>query len=210
MEKLDFKKKYKDLYAPSAKQVSLVTVPQLKFLMIDGKGDPNGSEFQSAVEALYSLSYTIKFWPKKHAAPQGFVEFSVSALEGLWWVEGEDKAEMNMNAPRDTWRWTAMILQPDFVTDSYFQKVRIEAEAKKQNPSLSQVRLETFEEGLSVQIMHFGPYSEELPNILKIAEYMKSNNYVSNGKHHEIYLSDPRRTAPENLKTILRHPVKSL
>lgn len=177
MEKLDFKKKYKDLNSPSSKAVSLVAVPALTFLMIDGKGDPNGPEFQAATEALYSLSYTINFWTKKNPAPEGFKDFGVSSLEGLWWVEEDDLGAMNMNAPREAWRWTAMILQPDFVPPQFLNQVRQVAVQKKPNPSLDRVRLEKFEEGLSVQIMHLGPYSEEMATIAKVSEYMETNSY---------------------------------
>lgn len=206
--KLDLKKQYKELFAASVSRVSLITVPKLNYLMIDGSGDPNGTEFQEAVQALYSLSYTIKFWSKSHQIPLGWQEFGVAPLEGLWWVAGNDQATMNMNVDRKLWRWTAMIMQPSFVDLDLVEIVRSEVAVKKPNSALSRVRFEAFEEGLSVQLMHIGPYSEELPNILKIADYMESNNLVSNGLHHEVYLGDPRRTAPEKLRTILRHPVK--
>ncbi len=209
-EKLDFKKVYKHLYSPSAKQPSLVTVPKLKFLMIDGRGDPNGEGFTEAVGALYSLSYTIKFWSKKHSAPPGFAEFGVAPLEGLWAVSGDDKGANNFEVDRDDWLWTAMIMQPDFVTEEFLEQVRTEVAANKPNPSLSRVRLETFEEGPSVQIMHIGPYSTEPESIAKIDAFMKDQGFASNGRHHELYFGDPRRTAPEKLKTILRHPVRPL
>lgn len=205
---MDFKKKFKDLYSPSTKEVSAVTVPALKFLMIDGKGDPNGEEFSNAVGALYSLSYSMKFWTKKHPAPPDFMDFSVAPLEGLWSVEGDDFGASNFAVERDKWLWTAMIMQPDFVTNEFLDEVRAEVAVKKPNPSLPNVRLETFDEGLSVQIMHIGPYSDEPATIAKIDEFMKENGYTSNGRHHEIYFSDPRHAAPEKLKTILRHPVK--
>lgn len=208
MEKLDFKKQYKDLYSPSAKHVSLVEVPNLNFLMIDGKGDPNGEDFGKAVEALCSLCYTIKFWTKKHPAPPGFVDFGVAPLEGLWSVEGEDLGADNFSTPREKWLWTIMIMQPDFVSEEFFDEVRTEVSTKKPNPYLQDVRLEHFCEGRSVQIMHLGPYSTEPESIAKIVDYMNAHGLTSNGRHHEIYLSDPRRSAPDKLRTILRHPVK--
>ena len=211
MDKLDFKILYKDLYAPSAKVVSEVDVPKMRFLMIDGAGDPNGEEFQEATNALYGLSYTLKFWSKKHEAPAGWREYGVAPLEGLWWVAGADNGAMNMNAPRADWRWTAMIMQPDFVTAELVDAARAEAATKKPETAaaLGRARLEDFEEGRAAQIMHVGPYSAELPNIMKLDEYMAAHSLASNGRHHEIYLGDPRRTEPEKLKTILRHPVKA-
>jgi len=210
MEKLDFKKLYKDLFAAKVDKVTEVTVPKLPLLMIEGTGDPNGAEFAEAVGALYSLSYTLKFWSKKHAAPAGWREFGVAPLEGLWWVEGADAGPMSMNAPRDRWRWRAMIMQPEFITPELVDAVRAEAATKKPESAaaMARVRLEYFEEGRSVQIMHVGPYADEMPNVMKLTDYMAEHGLASNGLHHEIYLGDPRRVAPDKLKTILRHPVK--
>jgi hypothetical protein len=208
--KLDFKKLNKDQYSPSPKAVSLITVPQYNFLKIDGKGDPNGPEFQEAVQALYSISYTLKFWSKGHSVPNGWQEFSVAPLEALWWVAGNDQKTMNMNVDRSLWRWTAMLRQPDFIDLQLVSAARTEVETKKQSPSLSRVRFESFEEGIAVQILHIGPYADELPNILKITNYMNEHGFESNGLHHEIYLGDPRRTSPDKLKTVLRHPVKKV
>ena len=209
-EKLDFKKLFKDLYTPSSKVVSVVTVPRMKFLSIDGRGDPNGPEFSTAVGALYSLSYTIKFWAKKHPTPIGFVDFGVAPLEGLWWVEGTDLGPNNFMADRENWRWTAMIMQPDFVTEDLFDQVLIETSTKKPNPLLGNARLCDFQEGLSIQIMHVGPYYSEPATIAKMIAFSNEHGYESNGRHHEIYFGDPRRTAPEKLKTLLRHPVKKV
>lgn len=205
--KVDYRKKYRDLYNPPSKQAVTVTVPPMLFLMIDGAGDPNGPDFQRALNALYGLTYTIKFWTKKHKAPPGYFDYSVPPLEALWWVKGAD-GKMWADVPRDRWCWRAMVMQPGFVTPELLKEVSAEVAAKKPNPKLAEVRLETFDEGLSVQVMHIGPYSEELPSIEKIENYMKDNRLVSNGRHHELYLGDPRRSAPEKLRTILRHPVK--
>lgn len=206
MDKVDFMKKYKDLYLPTAKAVSEVTVPAMQFLMIDGQGDPNGEAFQQAVGALYSVAFSLKFWPKKHPAPEGYFEYSVPPLEGLWWIEGVDDP-IAFNLPKDKWCWTAMIMQPEFVTPELVEEVKREVAVKKPSSSLKNLRLEPFNEGKAVQIMHIGPYSEEGSNVQKLVDYMSANGYRSNGKHHEIYLGDPRRTAPEKLRTVLRHPI---
>jgi hypothetical protein len=210
MEKLDFKKLYKDLFAAKVNKVTEVTVPKLPFLSVDGAGDPNGAEFAAAVGALYGLSYSLKFWSKKHELPAGWQEFSVAPLEGLWWVAGSDAGPMSMDAPRGQWRWRAMIMQPEFVTADLVDAARAEAAKKKPEfaEALERVMLDTFEEGRSVQIMHVGPYTDEMPNVMKLTDYMAEHGLVSNGLHHEIYLGDPKRMAPDKLKTILRHPVK--
>lgn len=205
--KIDFQKEYKQLFSANAKEVTEVSVPPLPFLMVDGAGDPNGQEFQDAVGALYSVAYTIKFWAKKHPAPAGYRDFGVAPLEGLWWLKGGDIGVSWYEVPRESWRWTAMIMQPDFITETFLKEVIAEVAAKKPNPKLFSVRLETLTEGQCVQIMHVGPYATEMDDIKKLVDYIDEHGLKSNGKHHEIYLGDPRRTAPEKLKTILRHPV---
>ncbi|HEY6736419.1 MAG TPA: GyrI-like domain-containing protein [Candidatus Saccharimonadia bacterium] len=206
MEKLDVKREYKHLYRASSQAVSEVVVPGLPFMMVDGAGDPNGPAFSKAVQALYTLSYTLKFWAKKHEAPAGWREFSVAPLEGLWDVPGVD-GPFAASAPRNLWRWTVMIMQPAFITPELVASAQTAAAERKPEVDTSLVRLERFEEGRSVQIMHIGPYSTELPSIMKLDAYMNEHQLTSQGRHHEIYLSDPMKTAPERLKTILRHPV---
>jgi hypothetical protein len=179
------------------------------FLMIDGKGDPSAQDFQLAVEALYSVAFTLKFWSKKHAAPAGYFEYSMAPLEALWWFEGYGDM-FTPDIPRSEWQWTAMIRQPEFVSEGLIKEVAEEVAKKKPNPKLASARLEEFEEGCAVQIMHIGPYSAEWDNIRKMHDFMAANGYVSAGKHHEVYLGDPRRTAPEKLRTVLRHPVTKL
>jgi hypothetical protein len=202
MAKLDLKKEFKHLYRPSAKEVVVVDVPDMKFLMIDGRGDPNtAQEYQDAIEALYAVSYTLKFKIKKGEAA---VDYVVMPLEGLWWAE--DMADFS-TADKDAWQWTAMIVQPDFVTQELVDEVVQEVREKKNPPALSKVRFESYHEGLSVQILHIGPYSEEGPTIEKLHAFAESNGYQLRGRHHEIYLSDPRRTAPEKWKTVIRQPV---
>ena len=201
MPDLDFKKQYKDLYAPSAKQFVIVEVPTFQFLMIDGQGDPNTSkEYQAALEALYNVSYTFKFTLKKEGGPI----YKVPPLEGLWWAE--DLANF-ADLPKSAWLWTMMIAQPDFIKAGQFKRTIAEFLKKKPNPALHKLRFEKFAEGKAAQIMHVGPYSAEGPTIAKMHIFIKEQGYKPRGKHHEIYLGDPRRTAPAKLRTVLRQPV---
>lgn len=203
---LDFKKEYKDLYMP--KNIpSLINVPPMNFIMVDGAGNPVGQDFQEAVELLYSLSYTIKMSKMKGNQPQGYYEYVVPPLEGLWWLkDGEFSFEQ-----RDNWQWTAMIRQPDFVTEEFFQWAGIESKNKKHDLQIDKARFDTFAEGPCVQMMHIGPYATEPESMeimkLFIAENGLTDQVGSGGKHHEIYLSDPRKADPAAMKTILRHPV---
>ncbi len=203
MKKIDLKKDLKHLYNPSAKEVVVIDVPKMNFLMIDGMGDPNKvSEFQEAIEALYSVSYTVKFMIKKG---KGAVDYTVMPLEGLWWADNlNDFKALN----KDKWKWTLMIMQPDFVSKDIFNKAIEQVNEKKKLAAVSKIRFESLHEGQSAQIMHIGPYSAEGPTIEKIHNFMRGKGYSFAGKHHEIYLSDPRKTAPEKLKTIIRQPVK--
>jgi hypothetical protein len=189
------------LHAP-AKKVALVEVPELQFLMVDGAGDPNTSqEYQDAIQALYSLSYTLKFMIKKAGTGSDFV---VMPLESLWWSGPEGELDVS---DKNAWQWTAMVLQPDFVTDGLVEEARRQASEKKDVPALPKVRLESFHEGLAAQALHIGPYSEEGPTIERIHQFIRDSGYRPNGKHHEIYMSDPRRARPERLKTVIRQPV---
>jgi hypothetical protein len=203
MSKVDLKKEQKHLYSPSAKAPIMVDVPRMNFLMIDGKGDPNTSQdFRDAIEALYGVSYTLKFMIKKSSPADDYV---VMPLEGLWWVENMAIFDAHM---KDLWQWTAMIMQPESVTKKLFDGAAKEVAKKKNPPALSKMRFEKFHEGLSAQIMYIGPFPEEGPTISRIHEFIKENGYNLSGKHHEIYLSDPRKTAPEELKTVIRQPAK--
>ncbi len=205
MEKVDFKKEYRELYFPPSREVVLVDVPKMRFLMIDGSGDPNDSrEFQEAVEALYGLSFTVKFMLKRRGAER---DYTVPPLEGLWWVEGGGMFNME---ERESWRWTLMIMQPDWVNAALVGEARSELQKRKKPPALEKVRLEDFQEGLSAQIMHIGPYAEEQPTLEKLHRFAEENGYRLRGKHHEIYLSDPRRVDPRKMRTVLRHPVEKL
>ncbi|MCI0575648.1 MAG: GyrI-like domain-containing protein [Chloroflexi bacterium] len=173
--------------------------------MIDGKGDPNTSqEYVAALAALYAVAYTLKFMSKQELGR----DYGVPPLEGLWWA-----SDMSVFAPdqtdRDAWQWTMMIMTPEWIRLEQFAGAVEAARRKKSPPELDHVRLETFHEGLSVQILHVGPYSVEGPTIARLhGEYLPQHGLVENGKHHEVYLGDPRRTAPEKLKTVLRQPVR--
>ena len=202
MAKVDFKKTLKHLYQPSKAKASVVDVPEMDFLMIDGQGDPNTAPaYQAAVEALYSVAYTIKFLLKEDPATDDYV---VPPLEGLWWVE--DMTQFTM-ADKDAWSWTMMVMQPPWVTAEVVEQARAEAERKKDLPALPKIRFAPYHEGLSVQILYVGPYDQEEPTIRGLHAFAADQGYALRGKHHEIYLSDPRRTAPERLKTVIRQPV---
>ncbi|MCL4514070.1 MAG: GyrI-like domain-containing protein [Firmicutes bacterium] len=205
---LDYKKEFKDLYLPPAKPV-LVTVPAMQFIMVDGTGDPNGNQgFQQAVELLYGLSFTIKMSKMKNQQPEGYFDYVVPPLEGLWWIDG---GEFSFEK-RDNWRWTLMIRQPEFVTPKVFAWAGQGLAAKKPGLPLDKARFEGFEEGLCVQAMHLGPYATEPETMAKIEDFIRSHGLKDRlgrgGKHHEIYLSDPMKAKPEKMKTVLRHPVE--
>lgn len=200
MESLDLRKMLKPYFSASAKP-EILTVPDFQYLMIDGKGDPNTSaDYHAALQALYSLAYTLKFSFKNTRQ----VDYPVMALEGLWWAE--DMGSF-LTGDRAEWQWTMMILQPELVTLADLGAASREVERKKPGLPLEKVRLERFEEGLCAQMMHIGPYAAEGPNIARLHEFIAENNRERRGKHHEIYLGDPNRTAPEKLRTILRQPV---
>jgi hypothetical protein len=203
MPKVDLKKELKALYSPSPKEVSKVDVPPANFLMIDGMGDPGTSkDFQDAIEALYSVSYTLKFALKKNPKTADS-DYVVMPLEALWWTDGPDGFDIEH---RDLWKWTAMIMQPPHATKELVKMASNEAAKKKDLPALSKMRFQKFHEGKAAQIMHIGPFSTEGPTIAKVHEYIKQSGHKLRGKHHEIYLSDFRKTAPEKLRTVIRQP----
>ncbi len=203
MERSDYRKELRHLYNPSAKEVSVVEVPEMDFVMVDGQGDPNTSkEFRAAVEALFALSYTIKFMIKKGPSQ---IDYAVFPLEGLWWAE--DMSAFILGS-RDQWKWTAMIAQPRYVTRSLFEAAVHEVERKKGLALLGKVRLETLREGKAAQIMHVGPFAGEGPTIAKMHAFIHDMGCEPSGRHHEIYLSDVRKTTPEKLKTVLRQPFR--
>ncbi len=198
MQKLDLRGKLKYLYSPSATKAQTVDVPQFTFLMVDGTGDPSSGEFADAISTLYGLSFTLKFTIKKTKA----IDYPVMALEALWGGESGDFDVTN----RESWKWTAMILQPDLVDAGLFSGAVEEVRKKKELRALGKARLEAFHEGLSAQVMHIGPYSAEGPTIGRLHEYIQESGGVPEGRHHEIYLGDPRRAAPSKLRTIVRQP----
>jgi hypothetical protein len=200
MEKIDLRKQYKNLYLPSAKKIDIVDVPSFKFILIDGvvhKGD-----FTQAMEAMYGISYTLKFTSKLRK--ENPIDYTVMALEALWWVANND---FEFGKP-DDWLFTAMMMQPEHITQEMFEQASTQLEKKRPNPAIKKLRFENFREGLSIQVMHLGPYSAEPATIERMKEFMKENGYVRNGKHHEIYLGDPRRADPAKLKTVLRQPIR--
>jgi len=202
MEKLDLKKSLKYLYEPGAKEFSVVDVPEMDFLMIDGQGNPNTSaEYVASLQALYSTAYTLKFMIKKEMA----IDYPVMASEGLWWTD--DMRDFSTTR-KDDWQWTMMIMQPEIVTRQLFDRAVAAALEKKGQPALTRLRLERFHEGLSTQILYFGPYSDEGPTISRLHQSIEQSGHVRFGKHHEIYLGDPRRVAPEKLRTVIRQPMR--
>jgi hypothetical protein len=214
MKTLDLKKELKHLYQPSAKKPEILKVPKLQFAMIDGaieKGSEPGRSlgFQDATQALYSISYTLKFMLKKRKT--NAIDYPVMALEGLWWVE-DGMFDITV---KDNWFYTLMILQPDVITKDVFAEGLEQVRKKKgDSPALSKLRLEHFEAGLCVQIMHIGPYATEPATIERMRAYAQVNGYRdlvgSGGKHHEIYMGDPRKADPAKLKTVLRHPIEKV
>jgi len=214
MKTLDLKKQFKYLYQPSAKKIEAVQVPNLQFAMIDGaieKGQAPGTSpiFAEATQALYSLSYTLKFMLKKRKT--NAIDYPVMAFEGLWWVE-DGFFDITI---KDNWFYTLMIMQPEVITKELFEEALEQVRKKKgESEMFSKLKLTHFEEGLCVQTMHIGPYATEPATIERMKEFMKENglrdNVGPNGKHHEIYLSDPRKAAADKMKTVLRHPVIKL
>lgn len=201
MKKVDFKKELKELYRPSAKKVTFVDVPAMNFLTIKGKGNPNTAQaYKDAVSALYSVAYTVKFMVKKGELA---IDFGVMPLEGLWWVE--DMAQFS-TADKDSWLWQMMIMQPAFVTAEMIAEARAQVKKKKGLAAVDLLNLEQFVEGQAAQILYTGPYADEGPTIQNLHEQIWQQGGKLSGKHHEIYLNDPSRTAPERLKTVIRQP----
>jgi len=202
MTRIDMKQTLKWLYRQSADAPSIVEVPELSFLMVDGAGDPNTAPaYAEAIEALYSLAYTLKFMLKNGPTA---LDYTVMPLQGLWWA---DDMTSFIRADKGAWHWTMMIVQPEVVSDELFRRGMAQAARKKNLPGLPRIRLERFHEGLAAQIMHIGPYAAEGPTIERLHQFVAAQGYERRGKHHEIYLSDPRRTAAERMQTIIRQPV---
>ncbi len=202
MQIVDLKKELKQLYQPSAKEVCEVQVPPMNFLMIDGEGDPNTSQcYAEAVEALFSVSYTIKFMVKKGTLA---TDYGVMPLEGLWWAD--DMSSFSVN-DKSKWKWTMMIMQPAFVTKEIIANAIAEVKRKKDPPALAKLRVEKFAEGRCAQTVHIGPFSEEGPTIERVHHYIAARGKRI-GKHHEVYLSDIRKADPTKWKTVIRQPMR--
>jgi len=207
MEKIDLKKEFKYLYTPSNKEAQVVDVPELNFIMIDGAIEPGkapgtSQSFEKATGALYGAAYTLKFMSKLRK--DNPVDYGVMALEGLWWIE---TGEFDLSK-KDNWLWRLMIMQPAHITIEMCQAAIHELEHKKPDPANARLRFAAFRKGLCVQMMHIGPYDREAETKDKMMAFARDHGYVVYGKHHEIYMGDPRRANPARLKTVLRHPIK--
>ncbi len=200
MARIDLKRELRHLYAPSAKTVVEVDVPALRFLMIDGQGDPNTTAaYAEAVEALFSVSYVAKFMTRRDAG----IDYAVMPLEGLWWADDHSAFAAN---DRARWRWTMMILQPDVVEDAVLDAAIAQVRDRKRLPAVDRLRLESFIEGRCAQVLHVGPFTEEGPTIERLHAFIAERGRLT-GKHHEIYLSDVRRAAPAKWRTVIRQPM---
>ncbi len=207
----DFKKEYKELYAPK-KGPSIVEVPPMRFVAVRGSGDPNDVEgaYQRAISVLYAISYTIKMSKKGSRQIDGYVDFVVPPLEGLWWQDGVEGADYSH---KEAFNWISVIRLPDFVSREDFDWAVQEA-AKKKKVDCSVAEYLTIEEGLCVQCLHIGSYDDEPATVEAMHAYARECGYaidlMQERRHHEIYLSDARKVAPDKLKTIIRHPIKAL
>ena len=204
-DKYDIKRAHRELYAPSAKDFVVVDVPPMNYLAIDGSGDPNTStDYVDAVEALFSVAYAVKFRSKKTLGR----DFVVAPLEGLW--RADDPAAF-VARDKASWSWTMLIAQPEWIDEALVTESVAAVRAKGERAALDRLRLERLHEGTSVQILHIGSYDDEAPTLARLHdEWMPQHELTFNGDHHEIYLSDARRTAPEKLRTILRQPVRQI
>lgn len=212
MDKIDYKKTEKHLYLP--KSPAIVQVPEMVFFAVDGQGDPNTSPaYQQALELLYGLSFTVKMSKMGGEEPEGYFDYVVPPLEGLWWTEtpgfdGKPPADKN------DFRWTSLIRQPDFVNEEVFVWAAERLAKKKPALDLTKARFLRWEEGLCAHLLHTGPYDAEPASIDRLTEFLREQgcapDFTDTRRHHEIYLGDPRRTAPEKLKTVIRHPVKRI
>ena len=205
---IDYKKTQKDLYQPKTIP-SIVDVPEMLFIMVDGRGNPNTSEsYKESIEILYGLSYAIKMSKMGGNAPEGYFEYTVSPLEGLWWLTDDGDVDFS---DKEKYCWTSMIRQPEFVTPEVFAAAKTALTKKKPNLDPTRARLEMFAEGLCAQVMHIGSYDDEPETIALLHEFIADSGYQTDlsdtRRHHEIYLGDPRKTAPEKRKTVLRYPI---
>lgn len=207
----DFKKEYKEFYMPKNKP-EIVDVPKMNYIAVRGKGDPNeeGGEYKRAVGILYAVAYTLKMSYKSDYHIEGFFEYVVPPLEGFWWQEGVDGINYS---DKSTFHWISVIRLPDFVTKKDFDWA-VETASRKKKMDCSAAEYLTVEEGLCVQIMHHGSFDEEPETVALMDAYLAGKGYANdiNDKrlHHEIYMSDARKVAPEKWKTVIRHPIKKI
>lgn len=203
-EKTDFKKALKALYAPTTRQgIHLVDVPPMRFLMVDGEGDPNTAEdYRDALETLYPMAYAIRSASKTDLGR----DYVVPPLEGLWWA---DDMRTFLTRDKGQWKWTMMLMVPEWIGPKMIDATIARVARKKAPRALEKLRVEMLEEGRAAQVLHIGPYDAEGPVLEKLHRtFVPAHRLTMAGRHHEIYLSDPRRTAPEKLRTILRQPVR--
>lgn len=210
MDKIDYKKQFKELYQPPTRPM-LINVPEMLFIAVKGSGDPNTcTEYKEALELLYGLSFTIKMSKMNGTQPEGYFEYVVPPLEGLWYADGVSFDGLNVT-DKNKFRWISMIRQPEFVTEDVFETAKAVLQKKKPQLDVSKAQLMKYDEGLCVQIMHKGAYDDEPASISQIKQYISDNGYVEDitdhRYHHEIYLSDPRKCAPDKLRTVIRHPI---
>jgi hypothetical protein len=205
MDKYDIKVAHKALYSPSPADFTVVEMPRMHYLAVDGRGDPNTSpEYADALQALYPVAYSLKFESKKALSR----DFVVGPLEGLWRA---DDLTAFTRGDRGAWEWTLLVSQPDWITSEMVADAVTAVHAKKGSATVERVRLLALDEGHSAQILHIGSYADEAPTLAKLHhEFMPDHGLTFNGDHHEIYLSDVRRTPPSKLKTVLRQPVRPL
>lgn len=203
MPKVDFKKELKELYMPPKGRPVRIQVPRMHYAVVEGAGDPNTEVFAQAVEALYGVSYSIRMMPKKGITPPGYYEYIVPPLEGIW--DTAEGTEMFDPAHKDQLTWTLMIMQPYFVDQLLFGTAKHMVNQKKDNPYIDQIVMKDWEEGDCVQIMHIGSYDDEPESFAKLGAFIKREGFTRvEKKHHEIYISDPWKVAPEKRKTVLR------
>lgn len=209
---VDYKKLEKEYYIPSTTP-SIITIPKMKFIMIDGEGNPNTSQsYKDALEVLYGLSYAIKMSKMSGNQPDGYFDYVVPPLEGYWSIDDGQFNGIN-GLKKDKFIWTSFIRQPEFVNQDVFEQAKVQLKKKKPNLDLSKCYFGEVEEGLCAQVMHIGSYDNEPETIRKLVEYVQQEGYeedFTTRRHHEIYLGDPRKTKPEKLKTVIRHPVKKV
>lgn len=206
----DFKKEYKDLYLPKNKP-EIISVPSMNYIAVRGQGDPNeeGGEYDQAVSLLYGIAYTIKMSPKGGHNIEGYFDYIVPPLEGFWWQSGVKGVDYSR---KNDFKWISVIRLPDFVTPEDLDWAKAAA-TKKKKMDFSKVEFLTYDEGLCVQCMHIGPYEAEPATVAMMHSFMEEQGYAlditDKRHHHEIYLSDPRKTDPDKLKTVIRHPIKN-